>query len=184
MALRLRTPRLEMIAATLPLVEAEILGPAHLAELLSAEVEAWPPPLNDENSLLWTFQKLQENPEAVGFFAWYIVLIEDGKRRLVGLAGATGPPDESGRIEVGYSVVEKFQRRGIGTEATRALVQWAFEQPAVQMVTAQTFPQLAASIKVMQSCGMSFVEAGSESGAVRYGITRVQFSKIALPFSK
>ena len=57
------------MAATLPLVEAEIAGPAHLGERLQAEVETWPPPLNDENSLQWTFQKLQANPEAAGFFA-------------------------------------------------------------------------------------------------------------------
>ena len=177
MSLRLRTARLEMIAATLPLVQAEIAGPAHLGELLSAEVETWPPPLNDEKSLRWTFQKLQENPEMSGFFTWYVVLIQEGKRRLVGLAGITGPPNQHGRIEVGYSVVEKFQKRGIGTEASRALVQWAFEQPAVQMVTAQTFPELGPSIKVMERCGMSFLGAGSEPGTICYGITRKQFLK-------
>jgi ribosomal-protein-alanine N-acetyltransferase len=177
LSLRLRTARLELIAATLSLVEAELAGPQHLAELLQAEVEAWPPPLNDENSLRWTFQKLQANPGAAGFLSWYIVLVQEGKRRLVGIAGVTGPPDQSGTIEVGYSVVEKFQKQGIGTEATRALIQWTFEHPAVQMVTAQTFPELGPSIKVMERCGMSFLGTGSEPGTIRYGITRAQFQK-------
>ena len=175
LSLRLRTARLELIAATLPLVEAEISGPARLGELLQAEVGAWPPPLNDENSLRWTFQKLQADPEASGFFAWYVVLLRDEKRQLVGIAGATGPPDQAGTIEVGYSVVEAFQKQGIGTEATRALIQWAFEHPAVQMVTAQTFPELGPSIKVMERCGMSFLGTGSEPGTIRYGISREQF---------
>ncbi len=177
MPLRLRTARLELIAATLPLVEAEISSLAHLGERLQAEVETWPPPLNDENSLRWTFQKLQANPEAAGFFAWYVVLINEGKRELVGLAGITGPPDQSGTIEVGYSVVEKFQKQGIGTEATRALIQWAFRHPAVQMVTAQTLPELGPSIKVMERCGMTFLGTGSEPGTIRYGISREQFGQ-------
>jgi [ribosomal protein S5]-alanine N-acetyltransferase len=181
-SLRLRTERLELVAATLPLVEAEITGPSRLAELLQAEVEAWPPPLNDENSLRWTFEKLQTNPERAGFFAWYVVLLEsekrrDGKRLLVGMVGITGPPDQSGVIEVGYSVLEKYQKRGIGTEATRELIKWAFEHPAVQMITAQTFPDLIRSIKVMKSCGMSLLGTGSEPGAIRYGITREQFQR-------
>jgi [ribosomal protein S5]-alanine N-acetyltransferase len=176
-SLRLRTTRLELIAATFTLLKAEMAGPEHLGALLRADVGIWPPPLNDENSLRWTFEKLQANPEAVGFFAWYVVLLQDGKRRLVGIAGLTGPPDQSGTIEVGYSVVEKFQKQGIGTEATRALIQWVFEHPAVQMVTAQTLLELEPSIKVMERCGMIFLGAGSEPGTVRYGITRNSFQK-------
>jgi RimJ/RimL family protein N-acetyltransferase len=78
---------------------------------------------------------------------------------------------------VGYSVVEEFQRQGVGTEATRALIQWAFEHPAMQMVTAQTFPELPPSIKVMERCGMIFLGAGAEPGTIKYGITRKQFQK-------
>lgn len=175
--LRLRTARLELIAATLPLIEAEMAGPEHLGELLRADVGTWPPPLNDENSLCWTFQKLQAKPEAAGFFSWYVVLVHGEMRRLVGITGVTGPPDQAGTIEVGYSVVEEFQKKGIGTEATHALIQWVFEHPAVQLVTAQTFPELGPSIKVMERCGMIFLGAGSEPGAIRYGITREQFQK-------
>ena len=177
LCLRLLTARLELIAATLPLVEAETAGAAHLGNLLQAEVEAWPPPLNDEHSLRWTFEKLQANPDAAGFFAWYVVLLQGANRRLVGIAGMTGPPDQSGTIEIGYSVVEAFQKQGIGTEATRTLIRWAFEQPGVQMVTAQTLPDLGPSIKVMERCGMIFLGVGSEPGTIRYGLTREQFQK-------
>jgi len=182
MALRLRTERLELVAATLALVEAELAGSQHLGRLLQAEVESWPPPLNDEHSLRWTIDKLRAHPEHAGFFAWYVVLAEDekcqiGKRILVGMVGITGPPDQSGAIEVGYSVLEKFQKQGIGTEATRALIKWAFDHPAVQTITAQTFPALAPSIRVMEHCGMSCLGDGSEPGTIRYGITREQFQK-------
>jgi [ribosomal protein S5]-alanine N-acetyltransferase len=176
MSLRLRTLRLELIAATLPLVETEIAGPAHLAELLSAEIETWPPPLNDENSLQWTVEKLRAHPEHAGFYVWYVILLESGQRKLVGLVAFKGPPDERGTIETGYSVVEKYQRQGIGTEATRAIMRWAFEDPRVKQITAETFADLEASIKVMERCGMTFLGAGSsEPGAIRYGVTREDF---------
>ena len=93
------------------------------------------------------------------------------------MVGITGPPDQSGTIEVGYSVLEKFQKEGIGTEATRALIKWAFEHSAVQTIVAQTFPDMSASIKVMKCSGMSLLGVGSEPGVIRYGLTREQFQK-------
>ncbi len=173
--LALRTSRLELIAATLPLVEAELAGPDHLAASLQAEVGSWPPPLNDENSLRWTYEKLAAHPEQAGFFVWYIILVEQEQRKLIGLVGLKGPPDQDGSIEAGYSVVEDFQRQGIGTEATRVLIGWGFEDPRVQQVTAETLPELRPSIRVMERCGMSFQGIGSEPGTIRYGITRKQF---------
>src|SRR5262249_22725871 len=130
----LRTTRLELVAATLSLVEAEITGSSQLAVMLQAEVQCWPPPLNDENTLRWTVEKLRNDPEKAGFFAWYVILVGP-ERRLVGLAGFKGPPDRSGTIEVGYSVVEAWQRQGIGSEATRALMEWGFKQAGVVEIT-------------------------------------------------
>jgi RimJ/RimL family protein N-acetyltransferase len=173
----LQTPRLELVAATLALIEAEVAGAEHLAALLKAEVETWPPPGNDENSLRWTLEKLQAHPKNAAFHVWYVILAEQERRTLIGLVAFKGPPDEAGTIEAGYSINEKFQRQGIGTEATRAIMRWAFENPAVRVITAETFPELEPSKKVMQRCGMSFLGDGSESGTVRYGVTREEFSQ-------
>ncbi len=175
--LTLRTPRLELIAATLPLVQAEVAGTEHLVAMIKVDVERWPPPENDENSLRWTLDKLQAHPEAAGFHVWYVILTEGQRRGLVGMVAFKGPPDENGTIEAGYSINEKFQRQGIATEATRAIMKWAFQNPAVRVITAETFPELEASKKVMQRCGMSFLGDGSEPRAIRYGVTREQFFK-------
>jgi len=171
----IHTPRLEIIGATLPLIEIELSGAGKLAAAFNAEVSAWPPPLNDENSLLWTVNKLRSNPEQAGFYVWYVVLTENHARRLVGLVAFKGPPDENGSVETGYSVVEEFQKRGIGTEATHALIEWAFQHPEIQEVTAETYPELHASIRVMQRCGMTSYGEGSEPRTIRYGIRRKQF---------
>jgi RimJ/RimL family protein N-acetyltransferase len=187
MPLRLQTGRLEIVAATLPLIEAEVAGTANLSSMLNAETESWPPPGNDENTLQWTVERLRAHPEHAGFYIWYVILLESGRRKLVGLVAFKGPPDEQGTIEAGYSIAQTYQRQGIGTEATRAIMQWAFEDPRVKQITAETFPHLEASIKVMQRCGMSFLgEGSSEPGAIRYGITKDDFKKflhdnVALP---
>jgi [ribosomal protein S5]-alanine N-acetyltransferase len=175
--LTIRTPRLELIAATLPFVQAEVAGTDHLAAMINADVTSWPPPGNDENSLRWTLDKLQAHPEPAGFHVWYVILTERERRRLVGMVAFKGAPDENGTIEAGYSINEEFQRQGIATEATRAIMTRAFENPAVRVITAETFPELEASRKVMQRCGMSFLGDGSEPRAIRYGVTREQFFK-------
>ena len=174
--LKLSTGRLELIAATLPLIETEAAGTPNLSTALNAEIEGWPPPGNDENSLQWSVEKLRAHPEHTGFHIWYVILLDGQHRKLVGLVAFKGPPDEQGTIEAGYSIVEKYQRRGIATEATRAMMRWAFEDPHVKRITAETFPELEASIKVMKGCGMQFLGDGSsEPGAIRYGVTRDQF---------
>jgi len=171
----IHTPRLEVIAATLPLIELELSGASRLAVALNAEVAAWPPPLNDENSLRWTAERLRAHPEHAGFYVWYVVLTENDARRLVGLVAFKGPPDENGSVETGYSVVEQFQRRGIGTEATLALIEWAFQHSEIQEVTAETYPELRPSIRIMERCGMSLYGQGSEPGTIRFGIRKKQF---------
>src|ERR1043165_7163994 len=113
-----RSERLELIAATLPMIEAEMSTAVHLGSLLRAEISNWPPPLNDEQSLRWTFAHLRSYPQPAGFLSWYVVLVEEHRRILIGLVEIKGLPDERGIIEVGYSILENFQRRGFGSEAT------------------------------------------------------------------
>ena len=177
----LHTGRLELIAATLSLIETEAAGTANLSTALNAEIETWPPPGNDENSLQWSVEKLHAHPEHAGFHIWYVILLDGQHRKLVGLVAFKGPPDEQGVIEAGYSILERYQRRGIGTEATRAIMQWAFEDPRVKQITAETFPELEASIKVVKGCGMKFLgEGSSEPGAIRYAVGKEDFEKFLL----
>ncbi len=69
------TPRLELVPATAGLVQAEIEGPRRLRRLLGARVpEAWPP--EDLVDALPVFQeRLERQPELVGWFSWYWVLM-------------------------------------------------------------------------------------------------------------
>jgi len=174
----MRTARLELIAATAEMVRAEIHLREEFERLVGARVPAgWPPPLNDEASMRWTLKLLMSNPDIVGYAAWYVALPDpegEGKT-LIGQAGFKGPPGADGTVEVGYSIMEEQQRKGYGTEATGALVHWAFSHPEVSRVVAETYPHLRPSLRVMEKNGMTFMGPGSEEGVIRFGIERAAY---------
>ena len=87
-------------------------------------------------------------------------------RTLVGAIG--GFPRAQRDVEIGYSTLPAFQRRGYATASARTLVDWLLTQEGVESVSAQTYPRLAESIKVMERCGMSYVGEGDDPGTVRY----------------
>ena len=105
----LRTDRLHLVAATPELLRAHLESFAALSTVLDAEVDAMPSDLEDSN-LQWSLEAFERNPAAAGWLMWYFVLqLEDGGRRLVGVGGYKGPPSEGGTVEVGYAVVEDEQ---------------------------------------------------------------------------
>ena len=60
-----------------------------------------------------------------------MVLVDhDGTRRVVGSIGFHGPPDEQGRLEIGYSVDPRYRRQGFAREAVRAMFDWAHRSTA------------------------------------------------------
>jgi ribosomal-protein-alanine N-acetyltransferase len=69
-------------------------------------------------------------------------------------------------------VLDHFQRQGFATEAVASLVGWAFTHHNVNEVSAETFPYLTQSIRVLEKNGFALTGAGSEAGVVRYAIKR------------
>ncbi|MFC9845914.1 GNAT family N-acetyltransferase [Streptomyces sp. NPDC060223] len=63
-----------------------------------------------------------------------LVRTEDG--RAVGGMGFHGVPDEEGRAEIGYDLVEGARGQGYATEALRALTGWALARDDVQALFA------------------------------------------------
>ena len=168
----LRTERLHLVAATPELLRAHLESFAALSTVLDAEVDAMPSDL-EESNLRWSLEAFERNPGAAGWFMWYFVVqLEDGDRRLVGVGGYKGPPSAGGTVEVGYAVVDDAQGNGYATEATTALVRHAFDDARVRAVIAETYPALAPSIGVLEKCGFACVGKGAGDGAIRYAVLR------------
>jgi len=112
---------------------------------------------------------VSENPEAVGWTAWYILLLGgSGEKTLIGAVGACGLPDDDGTIVIGYSLLDQFHGKGYATEALRGFLDWAKPDPRLRRVVADTYPHLAASIRVLEKCGFVRCGPGAEEGAIRY----------------
>lgn len=167
-----RTARLELIAATVAHLEAELAGPDALGPLLGVAIpEGWPPGDYDRNAMGFFKAQLQAAGEsAVGWYNWYGIAVDaDGRRSaLVAGAGYMGPPADDGSVEIGYSVVPAARRRGYATELVEFLAARAFRFHPVRTVVAHTLDSNAGSAGVLRRCGFVRVGPGAEAGSVRY----------------
>ena len=94
---------------------------------------------------------IREPQNRVWYAAWFIEL--KGKAGLiVGDLCFKGAPKE-GSVEVGYGLREGFCKKGYMREALRAMTEWAFTQPGVRCVEAETEPDNLDSQKVLAACG-------------------------------
>jgi RimJ/RimL family protein N-acetyltransferase len=168
----LESARLMLVAATLEHVRTELDAPERLASLLGAEVSGdWPTGEYDRDAMEFFRERLEVGGEAAaGWYGWYAVRAADadGPRALVGAGGYFGPPDEDGRVEIGYSVLPGWQRRGYASELVQALVTQAFGFPRVQLVVAHTTAENAASVKVLARCGFVQAGPGADPGTIRF----------------
>jgi ribosomal-protein-alanine N-acetyltransferase len=168
------TERLDLIPGTLEMARAEVFERAALPGLVGAELpSAWPPPLNDDDSMRWFMRAAEEPGFQPGWGMWYVVLRQaDGRTpTIIGTCGCkTAPVD--GEVEIGYSLDPEYQRQGYGSEAVTGLLQWIFEHPEVSSVIAETFPDLLGSIGVLKRNGFALVDGASEPGAIRFRLDR------------
>ncbi len=176
--LLVQTPRLDLIAATLEHIDAELHSHAALERILGAEVpQEWPPGEYDRSAQELFRARLASDALAqVGWFTWYAVTRNAAGARdsLVAAAGFLGPPVD-GIVEIGYSVVAEARGRGYASEIVNALVAYAFEHPAVDEVVAHNSDENVASTRVLLGCGFSRVGSGAERGSVEYRKKRTPY---------
>ncbi|MCD4846876.1 MAG: GNAT family N-acetyltransferase [Candidatus Aegiribacteria sp.] len=175
-SIKLSTNRLELIAATLDHVCAELEAPERLASLLNAQVEpGWPPGEYDRDAQEFFRDRLKEGGVAViGWYGWYAVRCGSPYQPsvLVGAGGYFGPPSEEGEVEIGFSVMPAWQGLGYATEIAETLIENAFTDIQVQKVIAHTTPVNLASCKVLEKCGFRYVCRNEESDNNRFEILR------------
>jgi RimJ/RimL family protein N-acetyltransferase len=168
----IESERLRLVAATIELMQADLAGQVALSQALDAIVPAeWPPELFDRPAVKYGIRQLQHRAEA-GWSFWYLLRPENGKWRVLGVCGFKGRPDEQGSVEIGYSILHPYRSKGYASEAVSRLVEWAFTHHTVNEVSAETFPHLSQSIRVLEKNGFRRAGAGSEYGVIRFAIGR------------
>ena len=71
----------------------------------------------------------------------------------IGGCAFKGPPDPEGVVEIAYGVDPVHQGHGYATEASQALIAFAFNSGLVRIIRAHTKPGNVASERVLAKCG-------------------------------
>ncbi len=95
--------------------------------------------IKDEENYLW-------------YTNWQIVLKKEN--RIIGGFCFKDYPNENGEVEIGYGIQPAYQGKGYMTEALREMVKWAFKQPRILAVIAETDKANIPSHKVLEKVGM------------------------------
>lgn len=167
----IQSRRLNLIAATTRLIEKDIEGREALESALDMRVPgSWPPDLYGPRAMHFILTHTGEAAEQ-GWSFWYLATRESPVE-LIGVCGFKGWPDESGSVEISYSILSEFQRQGFASEAVQRLTGWAFSHHNVHEVCAETLPHLTQSIRVLEKNGYVRTGLGSEAGVIRYAVKR------------
>jgi RimJ/RimL family protein N-acetyltransferase len=155
----IRTARFELVSMSLAFMRHLRVGDFAAA---SAELGATvPPDLRDglEDFLAYRIPALEADPAIQPWIGRAIVAETGAGREAIGTIGFHAPPDETGRVEIGYSVHPAWRRQGVATECVAAMLAWA-ESQGVRRFRASVAPDNEPSLRVVRSFG--FAEAGSQ----------------------
>ncbi|HEV8696287.1 MAG TPA: GNAT family N-acetyltransferase [Candidatus Limnocylindrales bacterium] len=156
----IRTPRFELVSMSLEFMEALAAGDLDRS---TREIEAKVPAdmAHDlEHFLEYRTAQLREDPSIQPWLGRAIVVDDEGGRHVIGSIGFHGPPDDDGRVEVGYRVEPQYRRQGVATEVVRALFDWANREHGVTRFRASTAPDNLASQAVLARFG--FRQTGTQ----------------------
>ena len=169
------TSRLELVPLTRELCEYELTSRVLLQQELDARLpDTWPPDMMDKETIQDFITRLSDKTNCRLYAFYWIKLPDtDSKERvLIGSGGFFLHPD--GTFELGYSVLEEFQNQGYATEAVASLLEWAFSHHQVSVITATTYPDLKASIRVLEKNLFEYAGSGREKGTIA-------FQRVCLP---
>ena len=121
-----------------------------------------PPGMPDDlqDFLRYRIAQVEDDPSIRQWLGRLMVLTDEtGTRRAIGTIGFHGPPDDRGRLEVGYRVEAPYRRQGYAREAVRALFDWAASKHGIHRFVASVSPTNEPSLQLV--AGFGFVETGS-----------------------
>lgn len=95
------------------------------------------------------------------------------------LIGASGiqPLEETGEIEVGYSLKKDYWRMGLGFECAMAWLEYGFNTAGLERIVAVADPDNTGSWRIMEKCGMRYEKTAEFYGILCkfYAISKEEF---------
>ncbi len=89
------------------------------------------------------------------------------------------PLEDTGLTEVGYGLIKKFWRQGIGLEAAHGWLEYGFTKANLERIVALAVPENTGSWRIMEKLGMRFEKNEEHYGleCKLYSITKEEFLK-------
>lgn len=108
---------------------------------------------------LWRYRLTQVRADP-GSAPWLVrAVVGSPAEAVVGHAGFHGPPDADGMVEIGYSILPEFRRRGYARAAVGQLLGYAAAHGA-HVVRASVGPENVASLALIHS--YEFAQVGEQ----------------------
>lgn len=132
------------------------------------------PEMQNSEALAKRMSFYLECHEKHGFGFCIMTLKSTGEQ--IGTSGLQ-PLEETGEIEVGYNLSEKYWRQGFGYEAAMAWLRYGFENCGLKRIVAVAHPDNTGSWRIMEKCGMTFEKNETHYGidCVLYAISKDEF---------
>ncbi|MEO6724978.1 MAG: GNAT family N-acetyltransferase [Blastocatellia bacterium] len=147
------TTELKLIPSTIERLEDSLINKARLAAQLGVTIPASYPV--EADAVPWFCQLLKDDPSLVGWLHFMIIHVAD--LALIGDGGFKGKPDQTGLVEIGYSIVPEYRGRGYATQVAQGLIDYAFAHPEVNATAARASVRNIGSMKVLERSGMKVV---------------------------
>jgi RimJ/RimL family protein N-acetyltransferase len=167
--IEIRTGRLRLLALTLEQLCICLQAPERLGQELGFPISAGLVTEPVRRALGLKVDRMSQ--VALEEHPWhtYWLMVIAAEPTGVGLIGFKGEPDQQGEIEIGFGIVPTCRNRGYTTEATQALIAWAFQDPACQAVVADSAGDNLASSRVLTKVGMHIFRETEETLSWRIG---------------
>ena len=143
MTIQVQTQRLTLIPLTNQQLQVwKQTGRKDLEKMLDLKHNPWKLGLFYEQETLqalsdfWIPQTAKFPLDYFWYTNWEIILKE--KSCSIGGIGLSGMPNNEGCTEIGYMLDQKFRGQGFATEAVDALKNWAFKDPDLKIIKAET----------------------------------------------
>lgn len=122
--------------------------------------EGWAQDREVTRYLTWCSHASLEESQAIisrAISAWqnevrfpYMIALKDSSK----VIGMIDPRIEGPKVGIGYVIGRAHWGKGYMTEATRAIIEWAFQQPPIYRVYATTDVENISSQRVLEKVGM------------------------------
>ena len=111
-------------------------------------------------------------------------LFPKGEEKLIGACGYRffhDPPE----LQLLYALAPTHWGTGLATEAARAMIRYGFEQLGLDRIVAATDPPNAASVRVMERCGLTYDKRATAGGldTIFYSLGRGDFRPDDAPYA-